>query len=173
MKKVLYIVFVTVILFVLCVNTFSVMNKSFLGFRVYRIASGSMVPYLNINDLVVIKKSKNYKKNDVITYQSEYGEYITHRIIDINDEIITKGDANNVVDAGIKKESIIGKVIFRIKSIGSLNTIFSKPIAWAILFIVGTIATILIPDSKEKKKEKKEPSETRVSRYKYKYKNKK
>ena len=141
MKKVLYRIFIFVVVFIIIVNIFSIFHASLFGFRLYRIATGSMVPYLNIND---------YKEGDVITYTS--GEtYVTHRIVSITDEnIVTKGDANNTMDEPITKDNIIGKVVLKFGFLGFIIYLFSKPIIWVLLFIIGIVITAFLPDKKRK-----------------------
>ena len=114
----------------------------------YKIGSGSMNPYLKINDLIIIKESDNYLVGDVITY--EYmGEYITHRIIKIDsDEILTKGDANNIEDDPITREQIIGKLIFRLRFISFIGYLFLKPVTWLLLLIIGLLMTHFLPNKK-------------------------
>ena len=69
-----------------------------------------MEPYLKINDYILVQTKKEYKVNDVITYKID-DEYVTHRIVEINeDRITTKGDANNTEDESITYNNIIGKV---------------------------------------------------------------
>lgn len=150
MKKVLYRIFIFVVVFIIIVNLFSIFHASLFGFRLYRIATGSMVPYLNINDYILVKKSNDYKEGDVITYTS--GEtYVTHRIVSITDEnIVTKGDANNTMDEPITKDNIIGKVVLKFGFLGFIIYLFSKPIIWVLLFIIGIVITAFLPDKKRK-----------------------
>lgn len=150
MKKVLYRIFIFVVVFIIIVNIFSIFHASLFGFRLYRIATGSMVPYLNINDYILVKKSNDYKEGDVITYTS--GEtYVTHRIVSITDEnIVTKGDANNTMDEPITKDNIIGKVVLKFGFLGFIIYLFSKPIIWVLLFIIGIVITAFLPDKKRK-----------------------
>ena len=132
------------------INTFSFFNISFFGFRTFKVVSGSMEPYIHINDVVIIKKSNNYKVNDVITFKKDK-EFITHRIVSIKEnEIVTKGDANNISDDPIKKSDIVGRVIYKFKFFGFLCYLFSKPSTLILAFIFGLIITILIPDKKKK-----------------------
>lgn len=148
MKKVLTAFLYIVIALVLLFNICSRFNIPFLGFRVFRVGSGSMSPYLEVNNIIVVKSNKTYKINDVVTYIND-GNYITHRIISISNEgIITKGDANNTEDALITKDDIVGKVVLRFKFLGY---IFSLRFSWIWIFIVGLIITILIPDKKKHK----------------------
>ena len=151
MKKVVYIVLLTISIMILLFNIFSILNLSFFGFRMYRIGSGSMSPYLKINDIIISKKSNNYLEGDVITFYAKDGSVVTHRIVTIdNNKIITKGDANNTVDSSIQKENIIGKVIFSIKGVGFIFYLLSKPFSWIVFFISGITITILLPEKKKK-----------------------
>ena len=147
-KKILYSLVVIILVVTVIINVLSISGTSFMGFRVYRVASGSMDPYLKINNLILVKASNNYKKNDVITYQSG-SSYVTHRIIKINDnEVITKGDANNTQDDPITKDKIVGKLIYRFRLFGLLVNVFNKPITWVIALVTGFLVIYLVPNKK-------------------------
>lgn len=118
----------------------------------YRIGSGSMEPYLEKDALIIIKENETYRKDDIVTYEKN-GEYITHRIISIDREnIITKGDANNIQDDPIKEENIIGKLIFKINFNKYLNALFQPPFSLIVVFIIGLIITWMIPDRQNNNK---------------------
>ncbi|CEN80571.1 signal peptidase I [Paraclostridium sordellii] len=112
-----------------------------IGFRTYTVLSGSMEPEFYPGDMVVTKhKDKaNINVNDIVTYKDNEGVIITHRIIEETDEgYITKGDNNNVKDAGIlKAENIIGKVKFSIPKIGYVMNFLSdsKVVAIQMVFL--------------------------------------
>lgn len=78
------------------------------------VLSGSMEPTYKIGSILYYKEDlgKNLKEGDVITYVMKNGDYVSHRIVSIEDDLITtKGDANNVVDAvKTPKENVKGKV---------------------------------------------------------------
>lgn len=159
MKKVIYRVLISLCIILIVINVFSFLNISFFCFKTYKVATGSMEPYLHVNDIVIIMKSNNYKVNDVITYKKNK-EYITHRIVSINDdEIITKGDSNNTLDDPIKISNIVGKVVYRFQFFGFFCYLFSKPKTLIFVFIIGFIVTILIPDKKKRKEYKYEEKE--------------
>lgn len=150
MKKILFIILFIILSMALTLNILSFSNSSFLNMRIYRVGSGSMEPYLKINSLILIKESNDYKINDIITYQNG-DEYITHRIISINDdEVITKGDANNKEDDPITKDKIVGKLIYKFYVFGFISYLLTKPFTWILIFAIGLIITCLIPDKKEK-----------------------
>ena len=150
MKKIIYRIYLIIILIVILINVFSMFQFSFLGFRLYRIGSGSMQPYLNVNDYILIKKKENYNINDVITYKTNNNEYVTHRIINIlSDTVITKGDANNTQDEAINKENIIGKVVVKFGILGFIMHLFSKPLSWILLFIIGFMLILFFSNKKD------------------------
>lgn len=120
-------------------------------FNAYVVLSGSMLPTIQIKDIVVTKKipEKELKKNDIITFISPDARFggisITHRIIDkYYDESIgsytyrTKGDNNNVADSAlVPNENILGKVILKIPKLGYVQDILASK--------GGLIVFVLIP----------------------------
>lgn len=90
------------------------------GYKPFIVVSGSMLPTLNVGDIIFVKATddKMYEVGDIITYP-EGGSYTTHRIVEVNgDMVITKGDANNTTDAPKRMSIIVGKTIFRLYKIG-------------------------------------------------------
>ena len=125
-------------------NIFSMNNKSLFGFRIYRVISGSMQPALQIGDVIIVKKSNNYSERDIITYSNGLTT-ITHRIIAINnDEVITKGDANEVDDKPINKEQIVGKFFFRISNFSLFSIILSKNVIYLIMIFLLVLIFLLV-----------------------------
>ena len=97
-------------------------EKSVLGYRIFRIETGSMVPNYLVGDVILVKECdiNNLKPGDNITYNGLTGDVkgktITHQIVAVNTEnskitIRTKGIANNVADPEIDGSQVIGKVI--------------------------------------------------------------
>lgn len=149
MKKIIYSILFTVLVIILIFNISSIYGISIFGYRIYKIGSGSMNPYLKVNDTIIIKESDIYNVNDVITFKED-NEYITHRIISVNgNEFITKGDANNTEDKPISKNQIIGKLVYKFHFMSYLNSIFATKSSWIILFVGGLLVTLLIPNKKE------------------------
>ena len=143
MKKIVYSILFIILLMGLLLNVLSLAGTSLFGFRIYQVGSGSMEPFLKVNDKIIIKESDNYELNDVVTYQKG-NEYITHRIISINNnEIITKGDANNTQDDPITKDKIVGKLLYKFHIFDFLSYMLTKPFTWIIIFIVGLLVTYL------------------------------
>ena len=111
--KIIVNVFTCILLFILgliiygkLVITFGKTSyPNYFGYTFFEIASGSMKPTLQINDVILVKITKeNLKKGDIIAFHSD-NAIITHRILYIDGNIITvKGDSNNVVDKPITKK---------------------------------------------------------------------
>ena len=60
-----------------------------------------MEPTINVKDLIVVSQTDKIKENDIITYRDN-NDFITHRVIKIEGDILTtKGDSNNSTDTKI------------------------------------------------------------------------
>ena len=120
-------------------------------FNAYVVLSGSMLPYIEIKDIVVTKKvpAEELEVGDIITFiapDSRYGGIsITHRILDkYYDESLgsytyrTKGDNNNTADSAlVPNTNILGKVILKIPKLGYLQDLLASK--------GGLIFVVLIP----------------------------
>jgi len=84
------------------------------------IQTGSMMPEIQIGELVFVGKKQDYQEGDIITYKVNQSYFVTHRIIAKTEEgFFTKGDFNNTKDEKmIKKEEIQGKVMMHSKVLG-------------------------------------------------------
>ena len=54
------------------------------------------------------------------------------------------------MDEPITKDNIIGKVVLKFGFLGFIIYLFSKPIIWVLLFIIGIVITAFLPDKKRK-----------------------
>ncbi len=131
---------------------------NYFGYTYMNVISGSMAETINVDDYVFIKlNDKDFKEGDVITFKVD-GDIITHRVMTIyNDEILTKGDANNDSDNVITYDDVIGKVVYVGKDFG----VYMKVLATPSVFISAFGALILFdlslsPEERsEKNSEKK------------------
>lgn len=106
---------------------------SILGCTYFEVASGSMSPAINKNDLVIVKLNSDYEVDDIVTYKLG-NDFITHRVKKNNIKtIVTKGDANNASDKSISKESVIGKVVFVIPKFGIWKQVILTPKVFILL----------------------------------------
>ncbi len=92
------------------------------------VLTGSMEPTLSPKDLIIVKKTDEFYKKQIVVYQD--GNSLTvHRIESINgEEIITKGDANNTADAPITKEMIKGEVVLTVPFVGVVIDLLKHPV---------------------------------------------
>ena len=97
---------------------------NYFGYTFFEVISGSMSPTINVYDLVIVKVTNQVKNDDIITFNND-GVFVTHRVVDyINDnDILTKGDANNVADKSIRKEDVLGRVVKVIPKFGMLRAV--------------------------------------------------
>ncbi len=139
-------------------------------YAMYTIISPSMVPNINVYDVIVSKKTTDIdllKINDIITYvstsEASLGKIITHRVIDIIDDeglikIKTQGDNNLSPDSSyVTAKNLIGRVVLRIPKIGRLQKFLLGSMGWLVFIIIPGIFLIIfdlrkIARNKAKKK---------------------
>lgn len=125
-------------------------------FSLYTIISGSMVPNINVYDVVFDKRvddPKSLKVGDVITFKSTgsltYGETITHRIIEIIDtedglKFRTKGDYNVTPDGTyVEPNNIIGKVLFKIPQLGRIQFLLINAGGWLFIILIPCLGIVI------------------------------
>lgn len=124
---------------------------TFNGYAYLEVVSGSMEPNISVGDLVIINtKDKNIKNNDVVTYASSNGSFITHRVNNtLENGFVTKGDANNSIDEEIVEEAnIVGKYVFKIPHFGVMIHSLQNPFTLILILIIGIIICILASTDK-------------------------
>ena len=180
LKQIAYIVIVVSIV----IAIFVIGTKFVLGTAnpVYVVSSGSMIPTLNVGDLVIIQHSNNnntsssfnnLKVGDIIVFKSygvtRTGQHLTivHRVAAIrmdihNNRIIrTKGDANPIsiplVDYPIMEKNYIGKVVYVVPKLGIIPLTSDRTV---IYIIIGSIIIIILAYNFRKgiRENKREPT---------------
>lgn len=110
----------------LCIDKFVMKSAvpSFLGYSTLTVTTGSMEPTLQVGDIIVIKKTNDYKIGDIITFLPE-GDTTptTHRIIqygEVDGTYITKGDnpANSVDTDPVTNDQIFGEMVLHLPILG-------------------------------------------------------
>lgn len=96
------------------------------GYRIFVVATGSMVPKYQVGDVLISKEidPQDIKVGDDIVYNGKEGSFngkvVTHQVVSIekqeNDyKIVTKGIANTAEDPEITQEQVMGKIIYKVK----------------------------------------------------------
>lgn len=125
-------------------------------FNAYVVLSGSMLPTIQIKDIVVTKKipEERLQIGDIITFISPDPRFggisVTHRIIEkYYDEsqgiytYRTQGDANNIADSiPVPNSNILGKVILKIPKLGYLQNILSSKGGLIILVLIPCLSIL-------------------------------
>lgn len=77
-----------------------------------RVKSGSMAPAVRIGEVVVIDRLSAPERRNIAAYR--IGHYVViHRYMGLKKgKAVFRGDANNVNDAPVKKDMIIGKAVY-------------------------------------------------------------
>ena len=120
----------------------------------YVIVSQSMEPIIKVNDAIIIKRDKNIKVGDVITYKSldptHYNIMITHRVISIINNTdgtisyVTKGDNNNIADKlSVNGDTVYGKVIMKIPKIGYIQYFLMTKLGWIIAIVIPCLGIVI------------------------------
>lgn len=129
-------------------------NSALFGYRIFTVASGSMTPAYNVNDVIYVKKvdPKTLKVGDDIAYKGERagleGLTVTHRIIGIekqsdgNIRIYTQGINNANVDPSITGDQVLGKVYGKVPFINELSHIVKS--TWGFFFLIFLPLTLVI-----------------------------
>ena len=122
-----------------CVKVLKHDFATFGGYALLEVVSGSMEPAI-----IIDTKDKHYKTKDIVTFRDE-NNFVTHRIVAINDdEIVTKGDSNNAEDKAITKKDVVGKYVTKISNAGRVLASFKSPLTMVMIFIIGILVCIFI-----------------------------
>ncbi|MCV0393014.1 MAG: signal peptidase I [Nitrosopumilus sp.] len=131
----------------------------------YVVASGSMIPVLQVYDVLIVSGHVTFEEidvGDIIVFNrpSDHDRVIVHRVASILNEdpktIRTKGDANPAsipgTDFPITQEEYIGKVAYTIPQIGYVTQLLKPPINYVIIAIV--IGIMVVKQMAKRKNEK-------------------
>jgi signal peptidase I len=128
----------------------------------YVVSSGSMIPVLNVGDILIVKDGNTFnslKVGDIIVFNRPQGgdRVIVHRIIEISDRftekvIVTKGDANDGIIPGtdfpIREKDYIGTVAYTVPMVGLVLKYLNPPVNYII--IAGIIGILIYTNIKKK-----------------------
>lgn len=150
------LLFVIVVLMLLIVILQRVSNNTITigGFRMFTVATGSMIPVYNVGDVLISKEIEPDKiqVGDDIVYLGKEGSFankvVTHRVIliekDENEQIkiTTQGVANNASDPVIDQTQVYGKIIYKIHSLSVIQKLMKN--MYVFYFFIFIPVSILI-----------------------------
>ena len=135
------------------------------------VTSESMVPTLEVNDLLVLqgRAPEDIAVNDIIVFHASwYAEApIVHRVVSIEEvngtyRYYTRGDNNPSQDFGYRTyEDIVGVLVWRIPQVGGIS-IFLRTWQGMLFMAAVFIAILVVPEfacKSEDEKETQEPKE--------------
>ena len=129
--------------FIISIKVFHKKYINFFGYSIFEVATGSMQKTINVGDAVLIKLNGNYEVGDIVTYKNG-NDFITHRVVSIDDDyIITKGDNNNVNDNPIDKSLVVGKVIKILPKVGIWKKVLLTPKVIILIIVTLFIFSVL------------------------------
>lgn len=115
----------------------------------YVVASGSMIPELQVYDLLIIQAHvpiEDIQIGDIIVFDrpSDHDRVIVHRVVSITEDeprtLRTKGDNNMAsipgTDFPITDNEYKGKVVYQVPQIGYVTQILKPPVNYILIVIV-------------------------------------
>lgn len=161
--KVICVIFLILLIAVLALQRFTNNEKAIGGFRVFSVATGSMIPKYQVGDVLLIKEQdpNTLEVGDDVTYIGEHGSFagrvVTHQIVEIEETVggrifHTKGIANDAEDPTITGDQIYGKVIYKCIFMSLMTKLMNNMAAFYIIFIIP-FAILIFLQIKESKDE--------------------
>lgn len=138
--NIIYTIIFIIVLFILIIAILQRTTNNeitLFGYRIFVVATGSMVPEYEIGDVLVSKEvdPSTIQVGDDIVYEGKEGSFkdkiVTHQVIMIEKEnenyrIQTKGIANTKADPEITQNEVIGKVIYKMGVLSLLQRAMSN-----------------------------------------------
>ena len=121
------------------------------GYQIYNVLTSSMTPALPPGSAIYVKAcdAQDLEPGDIITFTLSSSTTLveTHRVVE-NDwqarQLVTKGDANNVVDRyDVDSRDLLGKVVWSSLILGKIVRLVSNPLIFVPIILVP-LAIILI-----------------------------
>jgi len=149
------------ILVIIIIVVGAILALQIAGYIPMAILSPSMEPEYKVDGLVFVDsrvKPEELELNDVIAFRRPDGSVMTHRLIAVGDgTVTTRGDKNNIEDAPVPFDAVIGRVWLYIPEMGyyMMNLKTEKGLAagallLAVLITLFVIPVLLAPDKPDK-----------------------
>lgn len=161
------ILITAMLMFVAAYNfiTVKILHKDYpnlFGYTFFEIVSGSMFPYIEKGDMIIVKLDTEYNVGDVVSFKDN-DSIITHRIVEKHDDYyVTKGDSNSTVDNSIREDQIIGKTVKVFSRAFIIAKVLTTPKVFIACLITITLICWCIALFKKEVKSEKRKSSDRV-----------
>lgn len=166
------ILFLIVVLMLIIVIIQRTSNNSISigGYRIFAVATGSMVPKYEVGDVLISKEIEpsEIKVGDTVVYKGEVGgfkdKFVTHQIQSINKQedgtykFTTKGISNIEADPEISETQVYGKIIYKVKTLSLISKLISNVYVFY-FFVFVPIAIIIYKQIRNLIREDKEEDE--------------
>lgn len=167
--KIICVISLIAIIGLLAIQRFSNNEKAIFGFRVFNVATESMVPKYLVGDILIVKEIplSTLKIGDDVTYLGKVGTFkdkvVTHQLksVEIVDNQIiyhTQGIANNAEDPTITGDQIYGKVIYKCIILSAVSKLINNMTAVYVVFFIP-LAILVFLQIKDRKNEDEEDEE--------------
>ena len=116
---------------------------SIFGYKPFIVASGSVQTDVRLGDFVVSKDEENLETGDVVVVKTDKRKATTYSIKSIDgNNLKLENDTGDFVE--LSKDSIEGKMILDIRTLGEIFLLMKNPIIITIFIILGIIIGICI-----------------------------
>ena len=131
-------------------------NSSIFGYRMFTVATGSMEPVYNVNDVILVKDTdpSTLKVGDDTAYlgnrDAVKGLVVTHRIIRIETlddnkvHYTLKGVNNKYEDPSITEDQILGKVLGKVYVVNFINHVVKNIYGFFFLVFCPLVLVIFL-----------------------------
>lgn len=116
---------------------------SFLGYKPFIVVSGSVQTNVRLGDFVVSKNEDVLEKGDVVVVKTDKRKATTYSIKSIDgNNLKLENDTGDFLD--LSKDSIEGKMVLDIRTLGEVFLLMRNPIIITIFIILGIIVGICV-----------------------------
>ncbi len=131
-------------------------TPSLFGYTLQRVSSGSMVPELEVGDVILsrnLREGDALNEGDIITFDGsdQFGEVnVTHRIIvapyEANGVVMlqTKGDANDIADDPIEFSRVKSIVLKKLSFLRTIYDMFLSP--WGLIIFIALLLLVFFDE---------------------------
>jgi signal peptidase len=141
------IIAIVLISAIILTQRFTNNEKAFLGFRIFRVQTGSMEPKYHVGDVIIVKEkdTDKIKIGEDVTYWGTSGvmkgKLVTHQVINIEEidgqrVFHTQGIANTSKDPLVYADQINGIVLGKLHLVTKICTLLSNQYVFYFLGIL-------------------------------------